>query len=170
MKKDRKYNWWTDPKNKEEVERISWWNHSENKETIPFPISIINDGDYWCAAANDDTEKLLGDRLTSASQGKTKEKAIEEFFMLIRFRHEYEVSRAMEYKRWVPFIKGDWSKIGGKWIVIFGIQFHFRKGKVQYGWYIPFTNVNILVTNYWSIYRKYMKKRKEMREKNNSSI
>lgn len=43
------YNWWTDPKNKEYVERMSWWNHSENKETFNLPISISSD---WIAYRN----------------------------------------------------------------------------------------------------------------------
>lgn len=156
------YNWWDDPKNKEEVERISWWNHEKNKETFSLPISVVNDGEWWVAACNDETKKLLGDRLHGCAQGKTKEEAIDEMFMLIRMAHDYSEECRLNYQRFVPFRKGDWKHTGGKWLIIFGIHIYFRYGKgMKGGAYLPFTKLNVSLSNEWTTYRKFKNERRE---------
>ena len=162
----KNYNWWEDPKNKEEVERLSWWNHEKNKETFSFPISVVKDGDCWVATCNDETKKLLGDRLHGCAQGKTKEEAIAEMFMMIRMSHNYSEECRLNYQRWVPFRKGDWKHIGGSWLIIFGIHINFRYGKgMKGGKYIPFTKLNISIYSEWITYRNWKRNQKKNERK-----
>lgn len=144
------YNWWKDPKNKEEVEKLSWWNHDENIEIINFPIAVIKEGEYWTASTNNLTSKLLGDKLTGCASAKTKEEAIQRMFNIVRITHEYSEECRLSYQRWVPFRNGPWGQIGGNWIIIFGILIYFRYGKkMKGGWYLPLTKLNISITNEW---------------------
>ncbi len=161
MKKDN-YNWWTDPKNKKEVERLSWWNHPENKEMFQLPISVIESDGVWVATCNDETDKFLGEKLHGGAQGKTKEEAIDKMFHIIRITHDFSEEEKLNYQRFVPFRKGDWKMIGGKWFNIFGIGFYFRVGKnMKHGKYIPFTNVNVRISSDWKSYRIYKGNTKE---------
>ncbi len=165
---ENNYNWWDDPKNKEEIERISWWDHEQNKEIASLPIAIIQsqegkegiDG-VWIASTNTETEKFLGNGLTGCAQGKTKEEAIKKLFYIIKITHKYSEECRLNYQRWVPFRKGDWSQRGGRWIVIFGIHIYFRWGKQnKHGWFIPFTPLNIIINSEWVTYKNWMKKNK----------
>jgi len=150
------YNWWEDPKNKEEIDKISWWNHEERSKLVNLPIGLIEDGEYWIASTNDKTEEFLGKQLTGCGQGKTKEEAIKRLFDIIRWTHEYSEECRLNYQRWVPFRKGPWGKIGGNWFAIFGIHIYFRYGKRNKGgWFIPFTKLNISISSDWKIYRNY---------------
>lgn len=158
MKKE--YNWWTDPANAEEVKRISWWNHPENQHTFALPIAIHgNDEEGYTATCNEKTEKYLGE-LNGCHHGKTKEEAINGMFALIRMAYEYDEECRLNYQRFVPFRKGDWSHIGGSWFTVFGIHVYFRHGKgMKGGWYVPFTKLNISVSSDWAIYRRYKQKK-----------
>ena len=157
----KKYSWWDDPKNKEEVERISWWNHSENKEDYQFPISVIQSGDVWVASFNDETELLMGDKLSGCAQGDTKADAIKKLFMIVRLTHEYSDECRIKYQRWVPFRTGQWSGIGSRWVTIFGLHVSFKYGNgMKGGWYIPFTKLNISFSSEWKTYSRYKKKNK----------
>lgn len=162
MKKKDIYNWWEDPKNEKEINRISWWNHPENQTTIELPIAIIHDGDYWVASTNTkDKEKYLGDRLHACSQGKTREEAIDQLFKMIRVTHWFAENAHFEYQRWVPFRKGHWSSIGGIWFAIFGFHVYFRYGKnMKGGWFFPLTKLNISFSSDWSAYRRWKNKNK----------
>jgi len=154
-----KLSWWDDPKNKKEVYKISWWEHKKNQEIFPLPISVIQDGDYWIATCNNKTKKYLGDKLYGCSQGKTKEEAINKMFEIIRMTCDYYDECTLNYRRFVPFTKGNWKIKGGKWFTIFGIFMYFRYGKgMKGGWYVPFTKLNISISNYWVEWRKYKKK------------
>ena len=104
------YNWWTDPKNTGKVKEISWWNHKENKTFFEFPISIIQEDKYWVVASNEDSEKLLGDRIGGSGQAKSKEKAIERYFSLLKWHFEFLEEERLRYQRWIPFRKGSWGK------------------------------------------------------------
>lgn len=157
MKED--YNWWEDPKNKEEVERLSWWNHPENKEIFELPISVISDGKYWCASFNDETKEVFGDILHGCGQGESKDEAIRQMFSIIKFHHDYSELRILNYQRFVPFRKGDWKQTGGTWFVIFGIHFYFRCGNnMKGGRYMPFTKLNISIHSEWSVYKRWKNK------------
>lgn len=154
------YNWWTDPKNKEEVERISWWNHEKNKESFNFPISVVQSDDVWVVACNDETTKLLGEGLHSCSQGKTKEEAIASMFQLMRLTHEYAEECRLNYQRWVPLRVGPWKHRGGRWLAFFGLHVYFRHGKgMKGGHYIPFTKLNVSFSSDWTAYKKYKQKK-----------
>lgn len=158
MTKEKDYNWWTDPKNKEKVDRVSWWNHSENKDFFNFPISVVEDHNTWVAACNNETELLIGNQLQACAQGRTKEDAIRKMFTLIRMSHEYSEECRLNYQRWVPFRKGNWKHSGGRWFVIFGIHVYFRYGTgMKGGWYVPFTKLNISISSHWVTYRKWKK-------------
>lgn len=163
MKKED-YNWWEDPKNKAEIERISWWNKAENKQNINFPVSIVeeNGGTHFTITFNDETNSLLGKRMSVVAGGKTKEEAIEKFFMLMKMTHEYTEECRLSYQRFVPFRKGDWKHTGGRWFIIFGFQVFFRYGKgMKHGFYIPFTNLNINFSSEWKVYNKFKKENKK---------
>lgn len=149
----RKYNWWDDPKNAEEVSRISWWEHPENKTTVELPVSIVQDENYWCIGTNKETKQLIGDSLSSISaSGDTKEEAIANFFSLLKASHSYEEMCRLKYQRWVPLRTGNWKHTGGRWFVVFGIHVYFRYGKgMKGGLYIPFTKLNVSVHNEWKL-------------------
>lgn len=153
-------NWWTDPKNQEEVKRISWWEHEKNKESVNFPISAVQSGDVWVVACNSETNNLVGEGLNACAQGKTKEEAIESLFLMIKLQHEYAEECRLKYQRWVPFRLGPWGNTGDNWFSIFGIHFYFRRGDgMRGGQYIPFTKLNISVSSDWSAYKKWKKKK-----------
>ena len=159
MMEKEAYNWWTDPKNKEEVYRHSWWAHPENKTTFALPISVIKEGEMWVATTNKETEMYLGDRLHGCAQGETYKEAITHMFEIIRMSHEYSEECRLNYQRWVPFRKGDWKHTGGRWFVVFGHQIYFRYGTgMQGGWYIPFTKLNISYSSEWTGYKKWKEK------------
>lgn len=155
------YNWWTDPKNKEEVERLSWWARPENQGTVELPVAITQSDNYWIIATNEKTEAVIGDKLSAVSQGKTKEEAIKKFFTILRIQHDYSEECRMNYQRFVPFRKGDWKHTGGKWFVVFGYHFYFRTGNgMKGGWYVPFTKLNISIHSEWKAFRRWKQERK----------
>lgn len=155
------YNWWEDPKNKLEVDRISWWNHSDNMTTYPLPISVIHDGEWCVVTGNDETKKLLGEYLNVSSQGKTREEAISDYFKMLRFNHEFILGRELKFQRWVPLQIGPWGHIGGSWFSVYGIHVHFRYGKgMKGGRYIPYTLLNISMSSDWMAYKRWKKNRK----------
>ena len=156
------YNWWEDPNNQERVKRISWWNHEENKEVFHLPISVVKSDEHcWVATCNDETKKYLGE-LHGCAQGKTKEEAIEQMFVIIKISHNHSEDRRLNYQRWVPFRKGDWKHTAGKWFVVFGIHINFRYGKgMKGGRYLPFTKLNISILNEWLTYTNWKRKHKE---------
>lgn len=160
-------NWWTDPENAERVKELSWWEHPKNKITYPLPLSCIeSDNKYWVIASNKETVDLLGHHV-SASQGKTKDDAIYQFFSNMRFMYEYQEECRLRYQRWVPLRVGPWSSIGGNWFAIFGIHISFRIARpkmrqlMKGGWFVPLTNLNISVRSDWRTYRNYKLKKAE---------
>lgn len=147
-----KYNWWTDPKNEIEVKKISWWDHSENEVNVNMPISVIqSDENHWTASTNSETEKIFGKNFNGVASGETKEEAIKDLFIMIKFGIDYNNECRIKYQRWVPFRKGDWKHSGGKWFIVFGINVYFRHGKgMRGGRYIPFTKQNISIHSEWN--------------------
>lgn len=160
-------NWWSDPNNQAEIERICWWNNPANKENYEFPISVIKSDNCWVATCNDDTKKLLGDRLHAVAQGKTKEEAISKLFVLLRLTHNYSEQCRLNYQRFVPFRKGNWGQVGGTWFTVFGLHVYFRRGKgMKGGFYIPFTKLNISFSNEWKLYSRFKNEQKKSTEIN----
>ncbi len=120
--------------------------------TIGFPVEIIDDGKYINITPTEESKKIIGPMVVCA---KTREEAEKRFWNMVESEFEYLNNRSNELDLWKPFQKGDWSHIGGTWITIFGINIYFRKGKgMKYGKYIPFTNLNIMINNYWKIWKK----------------
>lgn len=159
MKKEP-YSWWDDPKNKDEVYKISWWEHPENKETFDFPISVIEEDGQWCAGTNKESEELLG--YNGHGVGNTKEEAIKDLFKSLRFFVDYLDDRQRNYQRFVPFRSGKWKGQATHWFVVFGIHFYFRYGDGMLGGkYIPFTKLNVTVHNEWKQYKEWKKKKHE---------
>ncbi len=162
MEDKQPYNWRTDPKNAEEVARLSWWDRPENKKFFRLPYSLVKDGKYWIAATNNETKSLLGEELHGCGQGKTKKEAIRKMFLIIKVTHEFSQEEVRDFQRWVPFRKGDWKQIGGTWFVVFGIHFYFRYGSdMQGGWYIPKTKLNISINSDWKNYRNWKNEKKK---------
>lgn len=148
-------NWWTDPKNAEEVERVSWWNHPENRTVVEIPVALVHtDNDNWVISTlNDDS--FLGKNLHACAQGNTKDEAIKSMFNMIQIQSEWLHECRLKYQRWVPFRTGP---RGSNWFAIFGINVSFRYGKnMKYGWYVPFTKLNISINSDWSAYKRWKK-------------
>ena len=143
------------------MSEYAWWNMDEHKIDYPLPLSIIQEGDVWVATFHPDSKKILGDNFDLVSQGETKEEAIKELFALARFAMEYTHETMLSSERWVPFKVGSWNGTATHWFVVFGIHFNFRYGKeMQGGVYIPFTLLNISISNTWKTYANYKKKKK----------
>lgn len=157
----KKYNWWNDPKNEEEIKRISWWDHDENKTQMSIPISVIEKDGHWTVAANKDTKKIIGNVFDGvvASSSESREDAIERFLKISSMKEEFQEDCMREYQRWVPVRVGDWNNRGGKWISIFGFHVYFRYGKgMKGGFYIPFSILNVSFSSDWSSHRNYKNK------------
>lgn len=143
----------------------NWWEQTQNKSTLDLPVSIINDNNVWVICSNEKTKELLGDEISSIIvQGKSKEDAIRKYFLLIKSTVSHQQLQVLKYQRWVPFRKGFWNITGGTWFVIFGIVFYFRYGKnMKYGFYVPYTKLNISIRNEWKEYKKF---KNELKNKN----
>jgi hypothetical protein len=132
--KTEETNWWDDPKNAEEVKRISWWNHPENRTTVEIPVAIVKtDNDHYVITPVDDEDNWLGKELHCCASGDTKEEAIKDMFQMIRWLSEFHHERSLDYQRWVPLRIGPWGSIGGRWFSIFGMHFSFRYGRSNKG-------------------------------------
>ena len=121
-----------------------------NKQTfeLKIPVDMYIDDNKVILLSNDESKAFIPINITC--QGKDIEQATNFFWTIVKYRIEHEEERSNELNRWKPFQKGDWSQTGGRWIIIFGLQFYFRKGKnMKGGRYIPFTNLNISFFNYW---------------------
>lgn len=139
-------------------ENYNWWKDPKNQSAVDLPISIIQSEDCWTVSIRDDQEKYLGKSVKVCCSGSSKEQAVERLFEVIRIIHRLSEEKRLNYQRWVPFRRGDWSKTGGMWFVIFGIRFYFRYGRdMKFGWFIPFTRLNISVSSEWKIYREWKK-------------
>jgi hypothetical protein len=157
----REYNWWTDPANAEAVKAMSWWDDEKNKWYIQIPVSLKESSGKWCLGASSETEKLLGEHLTSFSiQSDSPEDAKTQFFYMLRLISHHTYEEVLKYQRWVPFRRGAWNMGGSRWVTIFGINIYFRYGKnMQHGWYIPFTKINIRISNEWKQYTRHKNKK-----------
>lgn len=144
------------------MKQLHWWEEPQNKTTINFPISIIENDGVYIACTNKDTDKYLGKFLGGVAQGTTEQESVENLFDVIKIHIGHYKNESLNYQRWVPFRKGNWSHKGGKWFVIFGLQFYFRVGKnMKHGWYIPFTKLNVFVSNEWKEYKHFKKEQNE---------
>lgn len=120
-----------------------------NTELLNFPVDIIYTKEgHWVITSSEETKKLLGPLVNIVVQGDTKEKAIQQFFLHLRLTLNFYKKDADKYRKYAPLIIGEWNQIGGSWFQIFGINVYFRYGKgMKGGFYIPFTKLNIMISN-----------------------
>lgn len=139
-----------------------WSDDPQYEEFFNFPVSVIeSDNGMWVAAFNKKSEEYLGEDISAVAQGKTKEEAIKNLFLDIQLLYHYSEKCRRSYQRFVPIRIGNWKHTGGRWIVIFGINIYFRYGKnMKYGFYIPFTKLNIRINNEWIEYNRFKKETK----------
>lgn len=116
---------------------------------LNFPVDIIYTKEgHWVITSNEETKKLLGSSMNIVVQGDTREEAIQQFFLHLRMTVDFYKKYANKYRKYAPLIIGDWSHIRGTWFQIFGINVYFRYGKgMKGGFYIPFTKLNIMISN-----------------------
>jgi hypothetical protein len=96
------------------------------------------------------------------AEGNTLEEAETHFWNWFEYCSDFDKLDLIKYNRFA-FEKGDWSRIGGSWITIFGLNFYFRYGEgMKGGKYIPFTKLNVSFINLWD---EYKKKKKELNNK-----
>lgn len=63
--------------------------------------------------------------------------------------YKFYKQEALRGWKWSIFRAGKWKGMGSHWFTILGFNFYFRYGKdMQKGFYIPSTNLNILISNY----------------------
>lgn len=114
------------------------------KDKIELEVEVCISEQEYCITS-DKYEFTKG----AIASGKNKEEAENEFWNHVNILHLYYKKRADELDKWKPLQIGPWG-IGGKWFTIYGIQVYFRYGKnMKYGWYIPFTKLNVMITNHW---------------------
>lgn len=120
------------------------------KQTIELkiPVDMHIENERVILITNGESEALIPYPIVC--EGKDLEQATSSFWKIVKYHAEYDRTRSNELDKWKPFQKGDWSQRGGKWIMIFGLHFYFRKGKnMKGGRYVPFTNLNISFFNHW---------------------
>lgn len=130
---------------------MSEWQNIE----ISFPVNYIFDEGHHLIANSDETDNIIG-QVNTCVQGDSFEDAKKVYFEILKSNIEYLEERSRQLDLWKPFQKGDWKQIGGTWFTTFGINVYFRYGKgMKYGRYIPFTKLNISISNYWRRIKKF---------------
>lgn len=126
----------------------------EQIHRISVPVNMFTDEDGTVVlSSTDETQKLFGGGMVS--QGDTVEEAEKKFWDMVESITTYNSERSYELDKWKPLQIGPWKSIGGKWFIVFGIQFYFRKKsglvktKMVGGRFIPFTKWNIRINNLW---------------------
>lgn len=115
---------------------------------ITLPVKVYVGNGHVCIATSDISKSLIGGHIVV--EGKTFQDAETEFWKSVAVTCGYHKERSDLLDLYKPFQKGDWKEIGGTWFCIYGINVYFRYGKkMQHGWYVPFTKLNIMITNYW---------------------
>lgn len=129
MKKSKKYTW--------------------EDEFVKLPIiRVRSDGKCHIITRTNDKD-VIGKGIIAV--GDTFEDAEDQFWELLKTTSTHERKRSNELNKWKPFQKGNWSSTGGTWLIVYGIKIYWRYGKnMRYGWYIPFTKMNIMIVNYWT--------------------
>lgn len=132
-----------------------------------IPINIVKDEyNTYIAWFNEEAYKFLPERLCKGcvESDISEDLTIKNLFLSLKILYDYKEDCALRYQRLVPFICGDWKFSGGWWFTVFGLSFYFRYGKQNKGgFFIPFTKLNIQITNYWKIYKKYKDEKNSLR-------
>jgi hypothetical protein len=117
---------------------------------IPFEVKAITSEEGVCLASTDKGYAIIGSHIVV--QENTLEEATKKFWKIAEIASSYHQKRSKELTRRKLFHKGPWGEIAGNWFIVYGIQFYFRYGKgMRGGWYVPFTKLNITITNHWKL-------------------
>lgn len=120
---------------------------SKSRGYVRLPVEVIVGPDGY-VLSTDTSVNEHGH--VCVSFGKTRKRAEEDYLSHLNVMWRYYKDRSRELDLWKPFQSGDWSSIGGKWIIVYGIHVYFRVGSgMRGGWYVPFTRLNIMVVNLW---------------------
>ncbi len=132
---------------------------------IPVTLHYDEETEAFYVYPNKDTEKILGPHHIGVhGSGKTIQEAEEKFWMLFRWIQEITFEDHQQLPLWKPLQCGPWKHFGGRWFTTFGIQVYFRtatkksKDTMVGGWFVPFTNLNINITNLWKVRKNILKK------------
>lgn len=116
--------------------------------TIKIPVLITEMDGKFVFKTDDEGEKIFGGPIIS--QGNSIEEATAAFIRIAKVYSRWMNERSQTLDRLHPFQTGPWSRNAGRWVSIYGINIQFRVGKgMKYGFYIPFTKLNIRFTNHW---------------------
>lgn len=121
--------------------------------SINLPVILREEEGYFVLSTTPESKRILGGH-AFVCQGKNMEDVQKKFWVMVTMMCKYHLKRSNDLDKWKPFQKGNWKSIGGKWIKIFGLHFSFRYGKrgvMKHGRYIPFTKLNIMFSNAWTI-------------------
>lgn len=117
---------------------------------IPITLIKINGSDEVLLSFSDKKEYFINESIYGT--GKNVEEAEKMFLEMAQFNAKFYLSEHNKLNKLAIFMKGPWSHIGGRWFTILGINVNFRYGKnMKHGFYIPFTKLNINITNAWLI-------------------
>lgn len=118
---------------------------------IKIPLAIFNENGHYSLIPLDETESIIGD-CPFCAQGESIEEAEKDLFRFLKWHNDYLQDRSRQLDRWHPFRKGRWFTTGGTWFTCFGVGLYFRYGKsMHFGWYVPFTKLNVSIINYWMV-------------------
>jgi hypothetical protein len=126
----------------------------EEMINIEIPVAMAQGEGYFVIFNTDETDKLIG-KTNIVVQGDSIEDAKSKYLWILKSHIDYMEKRSNDLNKWKSFQKGDWKHIGGTWFTLFGFNVFFRRGKnMKGGWYVPLTNLNITIWNYWTMYKK----------------
>lgn len=129
---------------------------TKEKIKLSIEVELIREDEWFIIHSTNEFEEILGQH--AYSQDKSLEEAEKSFWNMIKFTNKFHEQRSKELDKYKFFQKGNWSHIGGTWFTVLGINIYFRYGSnMKYGWYIPFTKLNISVNNAWRKKKENMK-------------
>lgn len=98
---------------------------------------------------NEFHDKYLGHSAGIVCSGNNLEQAKERVLAMMAANVSFSDEIWDRYQKWALLDWGPWTR-GGKWFRILGITFNFRYGKnMKGGFYIPFSKLNISISNAW---------------------
>lgn len=120
----------------------------DNKGGVYIPYTWFEvDGKYTATIDRDFANKYKFNH--SVVQADSFVELNHELLDMQRFVNEFHLYRSNKYYKHALFLKGNWSKIGGKWFKISRLHFYFRpnskRNRTKGGFFLPFTNLNIRI-------------------------
>lgn len=123
---------------------------------LSFPVGYQCDEGHHMVYDTDETKKFLDIPVVVSAESKTE--AIKNYWTIVSVHLSFLNDIYQRHNRWALFYKGSWKERGTHWFSVFGFHFYFRHGKnMRGGAYLPFTKLNVSLTNYWRIPKKIKK-------------